>query len=164
MARHQTISYGPVPCHLFQLMGPWGIAVVSGTAVASSIPWLAFDDEARRWHGEVGRITGRSGDPRAARGANARELAALLHDDPERVMAGRRQPGKVVHQQRQADLERVHPGPSGHLQPQRLHDLGDDQHCPDLLQHHLALGRPQEVQSQVARDRRDRELDVPGRA
>ena len=69
--------------------------------------------------------------------------------------------GGVLDQQGDRDFEGIDTRSPGDLQPQGLQNLGDDQHCPNLLHDHDRLRRPQQVPVQVLFDQEHRQLNWP---
>lgn len=69
--------------------------------------------------------------------------------------------GQLAQQQGQRPIVQVDLRPLGDLRPQGVRDLGDQEHAPDLGQDQIPVGRPEQVQPEIALDRLDGQRDVP---
>ena len=78
-------------------------------------------------------------DTRSTGGSNEAQFTPSLHEDIHWVPAFIGILGRILDQQANRHLERVHPGLVGYLKPQCLKDLRDYQRRPYLLENHHPL-------------------------
>jgi len=104
---------------------------------------------------------GGSLDADAACWSEQASLPAGGDDEGEGVLAAPSELGQIADQEGQGDVEKVDVGASGDLDAERLKDLGDDEHGPDLLEDDGGLGGPEQMEAEFALDQRERQFDVP---